>query len=298
MRTTYYQVAKNNRKYAFIINPASGSGDAIKCKDLIEGHLGQSEEFQILITRGPGDAEIFSKNAVDKGYTVVVAVGGDGTVNEVARSLIGTEVALAILPVGSGNGLARHLKISMDWNKALDTILKSKEKLIDTAKMNEHRFISVAGIGFDAQVSKEFALSKRRGFINYLRITLKLANDISQFDATLQYDGLEIKKNITAITVANSSQYGNNARIAPKADISDGKLDVCTIQDLSIPRAIRFLVQLITGRLKENKVYQTFRTDQLSVKCDQNWAHVDGDPVKIDGLVNFAVIPQSLSVIC
>ena len=285
------------RKIAFVINPISGSGKAVRSEALIKRKLNGSADYRIEVTKHAGDGTNIAKKAVEEGFDTVVAVGGDGTVNEVGRALVGTEVKLGIMPLGSGNGLARHMKIPLMANRALDVVLNGVETKIDSGLVNEEHYFSVAGVGFDAEVSREFAKTKNRGFFNYLRIILELGQKIREFDAKLSYNGQSEEVKIATITVANSSQYGNNAQIAPRADISDGKLDACLLVKMPFAKMLGFLIALVTGQLKNNGAYRSIQSDSFTLESQEEWAHIDGDPIKLGKKLNFKTIPNSLNLL-
>ena len=227
-----------------------------------------------------------------------MAVGGDGTVNEVGRELINKSVHLGIIPTGSGNGLSRHLRLPMNSKRALKRILKRRYRTIDTAKIDNHIFLNVAGIGFDARVSEAFSTSTRRGWYNYLRIIVNMLLTQQSFTAKIS----SVERNETAewimISLANSAQYGNHAKIAPRADIADGKLDVCTLRPIGAVRSIFFLILLMTGFLRNSKYFNTFTTSKLKISGTDGLAHVDGEPISTGKEIEVEILAASLKVIC
>ena len=186
--------------------------------------------IEIQYTEYHGHAALLSKLAIDDGANIIVAVGGDGTVNEVAGPIIGTGVTFGVVPMGSGNGLARHLNISRNIEKSLTLISAQKTTLIDTCSVNNKRFVSIAGVGFDAHVAKLFAKSARRGFLGYSRI---VANEFLKYKSKnyhLKFDnGEEIFQRALFIAFANSNQFGYNTTIAPEASLVDGLMDICIV---------------------------------------------------------------------
>ncbi len=218
------------KRILFIVNPISGIGRQKAVERLIEARL-DKDRFNISIayTNAPGHATDISRKAAADGVEIVVAVGGDGTVNETAAGLVDSETILAIVPAGSGNGLARHLKIPMNLKRAIDVINMGRILKIDTATMNDQLFVNVAGVGFDAAVAKKFALAGKRGFSTYLRITTNSYKQYEPKQYTLIIDGKVIKRRALLISFANSSQFGNNTSIDPSASVSDGYIDVCIV---------------------------------------------------------------------
>ena len=274
----------------FIVNPISGSGR----KTLIMSHL-KRLGLKVVCTEYAGHAEVLARETDAK---VVVAVGGDGTVNEVARGIVGTEKTLGIIPCGSGDGLALHLGISRYYRRAIKTILEGKTTSIDSATINGRPFFSVCGVGFDAVVSEKFAKSGKRGLLNYIELGLETWKEFTPEKYTINIDGKEWENDASLITVGNSSQWGNYAKIAPLADISDGLLDI-TIVDmfgtLDIP-SLSYL--LMTGRLDHNHKVHCHRGKHITIKrkvCGP--AHADGDWFNAETSIDIKICPKSLNVI-
>ena len=206
----------------FIINPISGKGRRAKIKAALEG-----SGHRVVVTEYAGHAEILAREAAED---IVVAVGGDGTVNEVARGLLGTDKTLGIIPCGSGDGLARCLGISHHLSKALSIIEKGRTQPLDAGFINSRAFFSVCGVGFDADVSRLFAESGHRGLKTYVEQALKLWADYKPDTYTINIDGREWTQEAVLITVGNSNQWGNEAKVTPHASCCDGHLDI-TILD-------------------------------------------------------------------
>ncbi len=158
------------KPYFFIVNPVAGNGKGKEYAEIIKRLIPTLSENQISLTERVGHASELANDAMGNGYKTIVAVGGDGTANEVGSALIGKDVGLGLMPVGSGNGLARHLGTSMHFKNALNTLIKGDFKQIDTGLMNGRAFLNAAGIGIDAEVSKQFSDSVKRGWFNYLKI--------------------------------------------------------------------------------------------------------------------------------
>ena len=216
------------RKLSFIINPISGSGKGIRVKKALESSsLFKSFDVSIQTTSYAGEATKMAQKAVTDSVEIIVAVGGDGTVNEIGSALIGSQTVMGIIPTGSGNGLARHLGISRKIEKAIQTLIRGEVKTIDTGFINNRTFLNVTGTGLDAKVSREFAESKNRGWFNYLKIMIMAGSNIIESDYNLKYNGIERTVKASMVSAANSTQFGNNARIAPLANIEDGKIDIC-----------------------------------------------------------------------
>ena len=209
----------------FIVNPISGK----KRKAAIIAYL-EKMGCKVVCTEYAGEAEKIAREATE---SVIVAVGGDGTVNEVARGIVGTDKVLGIIPCGSGDGLALHLGISRYYKQAVKTIMNGKKIKIDSGLINGRPFFSVCGTGFDAIVSERFAKSGKRGIMNYIEIGLKTWREYKPQKHIVEIDGQSFEMDASLITVGNSSQWGNNAKITPRADIEDGYLDMTAVDRVS-----------------------------------------------------------------
>ena len=225
------------KRIRFIVNPISGTQSKKSILELIGKHIDKDKyDFDIVPTRFAGHAIELASIAAAEAVNIVVAIGGDGTVNEVARSLTHTDTALGIIPCGSGNGLARHLQIPMDAKKAIDIINEGAVSLIDYGKINDIPFFCTCGVGFDAFVSMRFAKSGRRGLLTYLENMLQesLIYKPETYEIELN-DGHETKTlKAYLIACANASQYGNNAYIAPQASLDDGLIDVTVLEPFTV----------------------------------------------------------------
>jgi YegS/Rv2252/BmrU family lipid kinase len=234
----------------FVVNPAAGANRKRDLEGLIHRVLESSGlPYEVRLTAAAGHAEEIARDAAREGFRIVVAVGGDGTVNEVGRGLIGTAAALGIVPHGSGNGLARHLKISLDPAAAIRKLLKPEFDRMDVGLIAERPFFCTAGIGFDAHVARMFALAKRRGLASYVRVALREYADYRPTAVTVRTGEGELSTDCYVLAFANASQYGNNAYIAPHADLKDGLLDLCLIDRLPPLRAARVGYGLAVGDL-------------------------------------------------
>ena len=233
------------KEILFIVNPVSGIGKQKNIEEIIGRHIDHDKFFHsVVFTREKGHATEISRAASERGVPVVAAVGGDGTVNETAAGLVGTDTALAIVPAGSGNGLARHLKIPMNLKNAINIINRENIRKIDTATINDQLFVNVAGVGFDASVAKKFAVAGKRGFSTYLRITTDSYRNYEPKQYTLIIDGKVYKRRALLISFANSSQFGNNTVIDPSASVDDGFIDVCIVGKMPYWKAF-FLAPLL-----------------------------------------------------
>ena len=266
-------------KTCFILNPTAGPSRRHDLPALIGQHFGTREaDYEIRLTECAGHAVELAQVAAAEGFAVVVAVGGDGTVNEVGRGLLGTAAALGIVPQGSGNGLARHLKVPLALPAALQRLAAPTFSRMDVGVMNGHPFFCTAGLGFDAHVSQHFAQAGSRGLSTYLRVTLREYRRYLPVPVEVDLNGKLRQTDCYVLAFANASQYGNNAYIAPLADLRDGLLDVCLIDSLPVVRAIKVSLGMALGNLPQSKAAEYFRVSQSRVVAQAPLGfHVDGD---------------------
>lgn len=286
------------RKILFVINPVSGKGKKEAIPQMVEQSLFGLFETEIVFTKRPKHAIELSENAASNGFYAVVAVGGDGSVNEVAQGLIGTNTHLGILPVGSGNGLARHLKIPLNPQQALDVLAKENSIKIDAGEINNKVFVGTAGIGFDAKVAERFWKLKKRGFSNYVKVIFREFNKFIPPVFTVTEEGQKsYNTKAFVLSIANSSQYGNQAIIAPKANSSDGVLELCTIAPFPGWKSPQIAFKLLTGCLESSNYYQSRTITNAKIIGNFNWFHTDGEPFECNGEVNVEIIHKGLSVL-
>jgi diacylglycerol kinase (ATP) len=283
-------------KILFIINPKSGRQSKVKVADLIPQYLPEGN-FEVAFTEFAGHATELARHAAKSGFRIVAAVGGDGTVNEVARGLIGTKTALAIIPKGSGNGLARHLNIPMDVSLALKALSGSSFSRIDTCTVNHHPFFCTAGLGFDGHISAAFSRSTRRGLRSYVEMILKEFRNFKPVEATVKMNQENFKTSCFVLTFANASQYGNNAYIAPMADIRDGLLDICLIREMSLRKAIAVSYGLMTKKIETSGHAEYFKSQEIFVQTNaMTHYHADGEYVGEANEFHLKIEPLNLEV--
>ncbi|MCX6266600.1 MAG: diacylglycerol kinase family lipid kinase [Bacteroidetes bacterium] len=290
---------KTEKRVLFIVNPISGIGKQKGVERMIAERIDQTRYIpSVVYTNAPGHATEISRKAAQDGVEIVVAIGGDGTVNEAAAGLVGTETALAIVPAGSGNGLARHLKIPMNLKRAIDIINKGKTLKIDTATINDQLFVNVAGIGFDASVAKKFAIAGKRGFSTYLRITANSYKDYEPRQYTLIIDGKVIRRRALLISFANSSQFGNNTSIDPAANVSDGYIDVCIVGKMPFWKTFFLGPLLFLKKFDQTKYVEIIRAKEVILTRKKGKSiHLDGDPKIMGKELTMKISPLSLNVI-
>lgn len=286
------------RKALFIINPISGGKKKDGVPELIEKHLDPAKfGYIVVFSNGIAHARKIAKEAVGK-FDLVVAVGGDGTVNEVASALVGTDTTLGIVPYGSGNGLSRFLGISMNAGQAIKNLNSGSVELIDSAKLNGRPFFNMAGMGFDAHISEVFSHGKKRGFITYIKSSFEEVNKYEPQLYQLEIDGQAYEREAFMLSFANSSQYGNNAHISPKASVQDGLLDICVIKQFPLWRFVEMGIRMITKTADKTKYVEILQGKTIKIKRSKPGpVHLDGEPQIIDSDILIEIVPQSLKVI-
>ena len=290
---------KAKKKVRFIINPISGTRSKEAIVEQIPQYLDSSRfEYDIIYTQYAGHASVLAKEAVADGIDVAVAVGGDGTVNEVARSLVHTQTALGIIPCGSGNGLARHLSIPLNATGALEILAECNIKLFDYGKINGQPFFCTCGIGFDASISKKFAEAGKRGLLTYVDSTLKSWFSYKPETYRIRFDGEEQTNEAFLIACANANQYGNNAYIAPSASMSDGLMDVSILEPFNMLEAAQVLLQLFNKTIDKNSHIRTFQCRQLHISREKEGVvHFDGEPMECGKEIDVELIHKGISVV-
>jgi YegS/Rv2252/BmrU family lipid kinase len=288
------------KRIAFIINPMSGTRTKAGLPGILRRELDpkQYDDFRILHTEYKGHGTQLSAQLVREGYNVVVAVGGDGTVNEVARSLIHTNVALGIIPAGSGNGLSRHLNIPTNVVKATQLLNKSEVIKTDYGIVNGKPFFCTCGTGFDAYVSMEFARGKKRGIIGYLEKMVTGYFNYEPQNYKLSGDDINLDGKAFVITFANAAQWGNNAYIAPEASVQDGLLDVSIISKVPVIAIPTLALQLFTKNIHNDLLVTTLRTSEITLIRDHPGPfHYDGEPYNEGEKIEIRMVPDGLNVL-
>lgn len=287
------------KKVVFIYNPISGGHRLIPVVPLIERHVNRKEfDFKVETTTHAGHAKELAARYAQLGYDAVFAVGGDGTVNEVGCGLLGSETALGIIPCGSGNGLARHLGISMDPFKAIKWLDNSHIDRMDCGMICDHPFFCTCGVGFDAAISMSFSKAGSRGIITYLESIVREISTYKNETYRLFIDGKEQEFSAFIVTCANAGQWGNNAYIAPKASLQDGLLDIAIIPSFTAIDVPLMALQLFNKQLDKNKNVMTFQCHDLKIVREKpGVAHFDGDPTMMESEIDIRIVPDALNVI-
>ena len=283
----------------FIINPISGTQKKDSWPEIINRTIDTSRfDVRICFTERMGHASELVMRQIEDGVAYIVAVGGDGTVNEVARAVRNTAAVMGIVPCGSGNGLARHLHIPLKLNDALKLINETSVISIDYGLVNDHPFFCTFGAGFDAHISHAFAMSEKRGLMTYISIIIREFFSYRSHKYKLKVDGNKFKTKAMMITVANSAQYGNNGYISPHADITDGLLDVCIVRPFPKFLSALMAIRLLRKRIDKSRYYQMVKGKEIVIKRKHEGpVHLDGDPYIMEKKLKIRIVPKGLKML-
>lgn len=257
----------------------------------------QQLDATVVPTQRPQHATELALQAIAEGCDTVVAIGGDGTINEVATGLVGTEATLGMIPCGSGNGLGRHLGIPKPNQLAFDTLLKGRTRVIDSGEANGRPFFNVMGLGFDADIADRFAKLTKRGFKAYIRTTLSAWSSYQPQNVIVSNGDHTIESPALILSVANSDQFGNNCYIAPGAQVDDGEIDLTILKPVTFLKAIPLAMRLFRGSLEGSPHAIRMRgTKYVIQRPTAGLVHVDGEPFSTNAEVTVTVLPKSLRV--
>lgn len=287
------------KRLLLIINPISGAYDKRGLDKFVSQRMAKvGYNVETVYTKGCGDASLYARRAIDEGFDAVAVAGGDGTINEAAKVLCDSNVALAILPAGSGNGLARHLRLPIDAAMAVDVMAQENIVECDYCSVNGTPFFCTFGIGFDAVVSDSFAHQSRRGRFMYVKSVVDHFRNYTPEEYEIEIDGGNvIKCKAFIIACCNASQYGNNAYIAPAADITDGLLDITIVHAGSPLNTAMLGVDLFTGYINRSTMIQTFKVSKAVLRRkSEGLAHIDGEPMSMPAELTVECHPQSLRI--
>lgn len=289
------------QKVLFIVNPVSGVNQSRKSMlaDVAAACFDpELFEWEIRLSESAVHVQELSREASEAGVDIIAAVGGDGTVNQVVRGMIGSSSTLALVPAGSGNGLARHLGIPVDTEQSVGLISQGNSKLIDTVNFNDNLFVSIAGVGFDALVAKLFSKVERRGFFSYLRIITNEYKSYRPRKYKMIIDGNEVIRQALFVSFANTNQFGYNTIISPEARIDDGLVDVCIVKKVPLLYAPKIVGLLLTRRIDNSGFVEIIRAKSVTLTRNKNRVvNLDGEAVKLSKDLHIEVNPLSLRVI-
>jgi len=283
------------KKFCFLVNPVSGGRDKAALVARIARELDPAVAREFLTTDRPGHATALARDA---DADIVVAVGGDGTVREVALGLLGTGKALGILPCGSGDGLALSLGISRNPSRAIRVLAEGCTVRMDHGRIDDEPFFCTAGVGLDAMVAEKFAHAPRRGIFTYISEAWKTWRDWRGEDFLLEIDGERIETPAVIITAGNADQWGNQARITPRASVRDGLLDLTVVLPFRTAEIPVLAAQLMTGNACRSRRTRSFRGREILLRrAAAGPAHFDGDPCRKGTEIRFTVVPKALDVV-
>ena len=304
MRCVKYLGKMDKKRIVFIVNPRAGIGHYKKVARLVKKRLDLSKyTYELMLTQYRGHGYILATQIAEENKAdIIIAVGGDGTINEIARALVGKNVVLGCIPTGSGNGLAHHLKIPVRISKAIQIINKEHSLRIDTLKINDHICISIAGLGFDGLVAELFDRSSRRGFFPYVRYVTKSYSSYTPQTYFIEEKGKEKEEHeAMLVSIANSSQWGFNVKVSPEASMEDGYADICLIKKPTFFTLPFSTTALLTGNLhKDKKAIHIYRLSECTIYTEEGKTqpcHIDGDPIERQSKITIDVLPKSLQII-
>lgn len=289
----------DKKEIVFIVNPRSGTHDKSDIPRIIEQTIDKAKfDYKVLFTEYAGHAAEIARRCVANDVHIVVAVGGDGTVNEVARSLVHTETALGIVPCGSGNGLARHLCIPMDIRKAIAIINRCNIEALDYGVINSLPFFCTCGMGFDAFISLKFAEAGKRGPVTYMENVLREGLKYKPEVYEVIDETKATRHKAFLIACANASQYGNNVYIAPKATMTDGLMDVTIMEPFTAFDAPQISIDMFNKTLDKNTRIKTFHSKKIHIhRTKPGVIHYDGDPVMAGEDINVEIKEKGIKII-
>lgn len=284
----------------FILNPISGTVNKANIPALIESYIDKTKyEYSIRYTDYAGHATEIARQAAADGIDFVVAVGGDGTVNEVARGIINTDTTLAIIPCGSGNGLARHLMLPLNAKKAIEIINEMEVHRLDYGIIDGHPFLCTCGVGFDAFIADKFAKAGKRGMLTYIEKMLKDGITYKPETYTFTVDDSEpVTQKAWLISCANASQFGNNAYIAPQASMNDGVMDVVVMDPFNLFNAVSVNMEMINKTLDQNTRITTHKAKKAVIEREtEGFIHFDGEPVMAPARIEVTLVEKGINVL-
>lgn len=292
-------ITTKTKKLRFIINPFSGGGKGKTVLPRIEQFLDTSiYDWDHVFTEHKGHATVLAREAAQKHFDVIVAVGGDGTVNEVAAGLIHTDKIMGIIPAGSGNGLAMHLGLGRKQEKAIQALNAQQSITIDTCKLNDQPFVNLAGVGFDGLVALKVAKSTTRGFIGYLKEFAQVAWSYEPLEYQFFIDEKPFKEKYLFVEVANAPMFGYNFTVAPYAKLNDGLLEVVLVKKAPKWKYFGLIPRMLQSDISKSDLVERFTAKEVVFQLPADRPlHIDGEGFFAQGEVRFSVVPLSLRVI-
>jgi diacylglycerol kinase (ATP) len=283
----------------FIVNPFAGTSSKVNIAEQIPKLLDlNTYDYKIRFTGHPRHGYELAEEAVKEGVDIIIANGGDGTVNEVASAIVGSESTFGIIPGGSGNGFSMHLGLGRSFQKAMKAINGGRIIKIDTCRLNGSFYVNVAGFGFDAKVAFLTKDNKDRGFTHYFTTTLKESKKFKAEQLRLDIDGKIVEGNYAAAVVANASRYGYSFTIAPSAQLTDGLLDITLIKEATVPRYLLSAYRFFNKTLHQSRLTETYQGKNIRITSPNPvYYHLDGEGFEAINEFSVEVVPQSLKLI-
>lgn len=294
------KAAKGHRRSVlFIVNPFSGVGQKRTFHQTVKRQLNAALfQYDICYTEAPGHARQLAAQGVKDGYDIIVPVGGDGSVNEVAGALIDTDTILGVVPAGSGNGFAMHLGFGRNISRAIAYLNTAQVRTIDSCLLNDRPFVNVAGTGFDAWVAYKTRHSRFRGLMGYMRMAMQETIAYQAKSYTIVLDGKTLKRDCLTVEVANARMFGYNMQIAPLADLDDGLLDVVIIKKVPKWRYFPSMWRFPAGSVHKSRLVEYYRAKKVEIFTEGKYpVHIDGEGFMTQHKLNFTIKPLSLKVL-
>ena len=283
------------KRIKFVVNPKSGIGSKDSLPGLLDQYLDHDKyEYDVHYTEYRNHAKKIASEASEQGYDVVCAVGGDGSVHEVGSALIDTKTKLAILPMGSGNGLARHLKIPLQVEKAIETINEARSIIMDTGLVNDKPFLGTGGYGFDALIAQKFDKYHTRGLWGYTKLTVKEYFAYKPFSIRVETDGYKRDIEVVLCTIANSSEFGNGFAVSPDSSVTDGIFELCILKPFPKWKAPKLIYQFFKKTGHKSQYAEIIPFTKAKIILDEQIAHYDGEPFEVRKELNVEIKPKSL----
>ena len=287
------------KKALFVVNPVSGVGKQKKIETLLKENLNQDIfDYTVRYTEHIHHGTDIAREAANEGCDLVVAVGGDGSVNDVAQGLLGSSVAMGIIPCGSGNGLARGLRIPLRPASAISMLNAMNEQTIDSILINDKRVsVNAAGVGFDAYIARLMKAAKTRGFAAYTNLILREYASYKCNDYRLVIDGRTVERKAWFIAIANGSQFGYNLSVAPKAKLNDGLIDITILDKIPLDHIAITAPLAFTKLLDHSQHAEMFRAKEIYLEGNvHKWVNIDGEGENLGKEIHFSILPSSFKI--
>ncbi len=287
------------QRILFIVNPKAGTNLQKHIRDSVDKYLNHKKfEYGIWLTEQEGHASVLAKKAIEEGYEIIVAVGGDGSINEVASAMVGSQAILGIIPAGSGNGLAMHLGYGRNITAAIKKLNTAVVQTIDCGAMNGRAFINIAGVGFDGLVSNLMKGSHWRGFLPYFLKSVEAGFSYTPRDCHIELDDKTLNLKCFAISIANGPMYGYNFQIAPDARLDDGLFEVVILKDAPLWHYFAAVPAMLNSKIYDADFVEHYAARRVRISAEgDNHVHLDGEGMIVSGDLNFEMKPAALKIL-